>query len=295
MPTMRSTSADRPAISRPEETPCARIASLNWAPIDLTGFRAFIALCMTTDRFRQRTAASCRSVRPTRLVPWNSTLPPVTPAGGASSWTMANSRVDLPQPDSPTMPRNSPGWTAKLTRSTAATAPESIAYSTDRSRTARIAPGPAPGGREPGSVRTLATGPRPPHRPQRGVADFVEGVVELGERRPQRGDAGPGRDRPHGLPGLQRGLVLGPVEHRAPALGVRVAQADELQAGGEQHRVQRVGQEAGHDQRGHRGDQLVHDDVDAALATHPGRLQEVPRPQRQRLRAELPRGVGPAG
>ena len=119
--------ADRSPICSLELTPCARIASLNWAPIDFTGLSAFIALCMTTDRSFQRTAASTLSVSPTRLRPWNSTPPPVMLAGGASSWAMANSSVDLPQPDSPTIARNSAGSSSKLTRSTATTAPWSIA------------------------------------------------------------------------------------------------------------------------------------------------------------------------
>src|ERR1700728_2013445 len=281
MPTMRSTSADRPAISGLDVTPWARIASLNWAPIDLTGLSAFIALCMTTDRSFQRTAASWRSVSPTRLRPAKVTLPPVISAGGTSSWAIANSSVDLPQPDSPTTPMNSPGPRSKLTSSTARTVPRSMKYSTVRPLTWRIGSG---------------TGhPLPSHRPQRGVADLVEGVVEQGERRPQRGDAGSGGERPHGLPGLQRRVVLRPVEHRPPALRVRVAQADELQAGGEQDRVQRVGQEARHDQRGHRRDDLDRDDVEPPLAADPGRLQIVPAAQRQRLRAQLARGVGPAG
>ncbi len=58
MPTIFSTSADRCAISPLDATPCARIASRNWAPIDMTGFSAFMALCMTTDMSCQRTAAS---------------------------------------------------------------------------------------------------------------------------------------------------------------------------------------------------------------------------------------------
>ena len=58
MPTILSTSADRAAISWPVNLPCARIASLNWAPMVLTGFSAFIALCMTTDMSRQRIADS---------------------------------------------------------------------------------------------------------------------------------------------------------------------------------------------------------------------------------------------
>src|SRR5260221_4772783 len=239
MPTILSTSADRPAISSREVTPWARIASLNCAPIDLTGLSAFIALCMPTDRSFQRTAASWRSVSPTMLRPWKITLPPVISAGGASSWAIANSSVDLPQPDSPTIPMNSPGSRSKVTRSTATTAPRSVAYSTERSRAARMGPAAAPGPAErgPTSARACATGP--PYRSQSRVADLVEGIVEQGERRPQGGDAGSGRDGPHRLAGLQRPVGLRPGQHRAPALRVRVAQADVLQTRGEQHRGQR--------------------------------------------------------
>ncbi len=125
MPTIRRTSADRAAISSRDGLPCARITSLNCAPIDLTGLRAFIALCMTTDMSRQRTDDSWPSVSPTRFVPWKVTLPAAMRAGGASSWAMANSRVDFPQPDSPTMPRNSPRPTVKDTSSTARTSARS--------------------------------------------------------------------------------------------------------------------------------------------------------------------------
>src|SRR3984885_9184344 len=266
MPTMASTSADRLAIVRADPASCASIASLNWAPMDLTGLSAFIALCMTTDSSFHRTAASWRSVRPTRLAPWKVTLPAVMAAGATSSWAIANSSVDLPQPDSPTMPRNSPAASSKLASSTARTLARSVAYSTVSPLTSRSG---APG-RRSGTGHLLGSPGWLAHGAQRGVADLVEGVVEQGERRAQGGDAGPRRDRPHGLAGLQRCLVLRPVQHRAPALGVGVAQADVLQAGGEQHRVQGVGQEARHDQRGHRGDDLHHDDVEPALAAHPG-------------------------
>ena len=125
MPTIWSTSADRAAISSPVNLPCARIASLNWAPMVLTGFSAFIALCMTTDMSRQRIIDICPSVSPTRFVPSNVTVPAATSAGGASSWATANSSVDFPQPDSPTMPRNSPRPTVNDTSSTARTTPRS--------------------------------------------------------------------------------------------------------------------------------------------------------------------------
>src|SRR5215469_5838683 len=263
MPTILSTSADRSAISTLEATPCARMASANWAWIDLTGLSAFIALCMTTDRSFQRTAASSLSVSPTMFWPLKVTLPPVTSAGGARSWATANSRVDLPHPDSPTMPRNSPAARSKLTRSTARTVPRSMMYSTDSSRTSRTVPDSLvadPSSRpSPGALDTY-----PPHAPDRAqgrVADLVEGVVEQRERRAERDDAQAGDDDPQGQAGLERLVVLGPVEHRAPAGHVRVAEPDELQAGREQHRVQRVGQEGRHEQRRHRRNDLHADDV----------------------------------
>src|SRR5271166_6634704 len=177
MPTIRSTSADRVAISSLDGRPCACSASLNCAPIDLTGFSAFIALCMTTDMSRQRIADSCLSVRPTRFVPSNLTVPAATWAGGASSWATANSSVDFPQPDSPTMPRNSPLPTANDTSSTARTLPRSRTYSTDRPLTSSTGSGTC------GSV-TLA--PYLPDRPQGRVTDLVERVVQQGEGRAER-------------------------------------------------------------------------------------------------------------
>src|SRR5580704_3558018 len=296
MPTIRSTSADRSAIWALADTPWARIASVNWAPIDFTGLSAFIALCMTTDMSFQRTEASSRSVSPTMLTPLKITLPLATPAGGLSSWAIANSSVDLPQPDSPTMPMNSPGSRSKLTPSTARTVPRSVAYSTTRSRTASTAPEVSSAGAVPSTSLLRALDTVPPHapdRPQGRVADLVERVVQQRERGAQRDDAQAGDEDPQGLAGLERLAVLGPVQHRAPAHHLGVAEPDELQAGGEQHRVQRVGQEGGHQQRGHRGDDLYGDDVQRALAPHPRGLEEFPVAQRAGLGAQLARGVGP--
>ena len=85
------------------------------------------------------------------LRPLKITLPPVTSAGGTSSWAIANSSVDLPQPDSPTMPMNSPGSRSKLTCSTAMIVPRSRMYSTDRSLTCEhAAAGVTAGRRQPG-------------------------------------------------------------------------------------------------------------------------------------------------
>src|SRR5215813_2280477 len=170
MPTILSTCADLSAISDFDLTPCARIASEYWDAIIFTGLSAFIALCMTTDMSFQRTAASWESVMPTMLTPLNSTLPPATPAGGLSSCAIANSSVDLPQPDSPTMPTNSPLARSKLTWSTARTLPCLVAYSTERSSTVRIE-SPVTAARPMSSASALDT--EPPNGPQGGVADLV--------------------------------------------------------------------------------------------------------------------------
>src|SRR5260370_41527069 len=120
---------------------------------------------------------------------------------------MRKSRVDFPQPDSPTMARNSPGATSKLTLSTAQTMPLSRTYSTERSRISRTGPyrsglarpywssasacamaGKPPLGAGLGGLAGLGCG----QRAQGRVADLVEGVVDEGGRRAHRRDPRPG-------------------------------------------------------------------------------------------------------
>jgi len=59
------------------------------------------------------------------------------------------------------------------------------------------------------------------------------------------------------------------VEHRAPAVGRRVAEAEELQTGCGEHRVERRPEEVGDDERGHRREDLADDDVRPPLAADP--------------------------
>src|SRR6201996_6994687 len=123
--------------------------------------------------------------------PRKMTSPPTTSPGGESSWAIANSSVDLPHPDSPTMPTNSPDATLKDTSSTARTGfvPPVFrrpAYSTVRPDTSSIG--------EPPADSQAHAAPRA-HWTKRRVADLVECVVEQRERRAEQGDGRTGHDR----------------------------------------------------------------------------------------------------
>src|SRR5258707_12268857 len=247
---------------------------------------------MTTDRSFQRTAASWESVIPTMLTPLKTTLPPTTPAGGLSSWAIANSSVDLPQPDSPTMPMNSPLPRSKLTLSTALTLPCSVAYSTLMSLTRRMG-SPVTAAWPMSSASALDT--EPPYRPERRIADLVERVVKQGESAAENRDPQARHQCPPVLSDGQGLVVLRPVQHRAPAHRVRVAKADELQAGGEQHVIHRRAEEGRDDQGAHVRDDRDRDVVGGTPATPPGRLQVVPPAQREGLGPQLPGAVAVPG
>src|SRR4051794_8455740 len=218
MPTSSSTSAERRRMTSADRSPCARMTSSYWAPSWVTGLSAFMALCMTTDRSRQRVAASSLAFMVTRSRPRNSTLPALIRAGGLSSRARPNSIVDLPQPDSPTTPTNSPACTSRSKESTARTGPADVSYSTVNPRTSST--GTDRSGT--GALRTV-----PPDRSQGGIADLVERVVEQREGRAEQGDAQAGRDHPQRLPGVERGVALRPVQHGPPAQAVLVAETDE--------------------------------------------------------------------
>ena len=127
METRRSTSADRSAISSLDIDEWALPTSRSCWPTVITGLRAFMALCMTTEKSRHRMWRSCLSLIWAISLPRNETLPDVIPAGGLSRLAMAKISVDLPQPDSPTTERNSPFARSRSTLSTATTGPESVA------------------------------------------------------------------------------------------------------------------------------------------------------------------------
>src|SRR5262249_459518 len=214
-------------------------------------------------------------------------------AGGLSSWAIANSSVDLPQPDSPTMPMNSPLPRSKLTWSTALTLPCLVAYSTLMSLTRRMGSPVLAWCRPRSSAGALDTDP--PYWPERRVADLVERVVKQSECGAEDRDPQARHESPQVLADGQGFVVLSPVQHRSPAHRVRVAEADELQASGEQHVVDRRTEEGRDDQRSHVRDDLDGDDVGPALAANPGALQVIPPAHPKGLAAQLPGAVGVSG
>ena len=90
---------------------------------------------------------------------------------------MANSKVDLPQPDSPTTARNSRSDSSKLTLSTALAVPcrTGVVHAEVFDLQDDSCPSPAP----------------LPHRAQGRVAHLVEGIVQQGESGAQHGNARP--------------------------------------------------------------------------------------------------------
>src|SRR5580692_968739 len=200
----------------------------------------------------------------TRSWPLKTTRPDVISAGGDRSCAMANSSVDLPHPDSPTIPRNSPARTVRSTRSTAPMSASSVRYETERSSTSSS-----------GSGTSLS------HRPERGVADLVEGVVHERESGAHDGDGRSGRQRPPRVACLERAALLRVIEHGSPGQLGAVAEAEELQSGRESDDEHGEAEERRNDQRGHGRDDLDEDDVRGAFAAHLRCREKVSGAQRE--------------
>src|SRR5690349_17486576 len=227
---------------------------------------------------------SSSRVRRTMSVPRKVTVPPTTAPGGESSWATANNRVDLPQPDSPTIPRNSPGATAKLTCCTAPTSVVSVAYSTDRSETS------SRGSVTPPPLFTALT-----QRAQRGISDLVEGVVHEREAGTHQSHRSARRESPPGVAGLEGRCLLCVVEHRAPHQLAAVPKSEELKTGGEPDLEDRQGQKRSGQQRGHGRDDLDQDDVQGPFSACACRHEELTIAHRHALRPQLPGLECPAG
>jgi hypothetical protein len=82
--------------------------SPKWCSIVRTGFSAFMPACRTSAKPLRLAWRSRSPLRLAMSVPSNLIVPAVRRAGGRSIRVRANPSVDLPHPDSPTSPTNSP-------------------------------------------------------------------------------------------------------------------------------------------------------------------------------------------
>ena len=91
------------------------------------GFNAAMGSWYTMAIRLPRIRSSCRPRFCTMSSPQNRIRPPVTRAFLATWFMIANARVLLPQPDSPTSPMASPGRISNETSLTALTGPRRVA------------------------------------------------------------------------------------------------------------------------------------------------------------------------
>lgn len=97
----------------------ARKVSRNCAAIVMTGLSEFIEDWNTVESETQRLPRSSSSLSPSMRRPSKTTLPLSMAAGLLSKCRTALPSVDLPHPDSPTRPTNSPFSMANETERTA--------------------------------------------------------------------------------------------------------------------------------------------------------------------------------
>ena len=127
---MPSCSRTFPAFSMAAsgETPgsWARIASTKWSPIFFTGLSDVIGSWKIMATTFPLASLSCSLSSVSMSFPSSSIFPWVTLPWGGIRFSNARPRVDLPHPDSPTMPRVSSSSRSKLTPWTAFSSPFSV-------------------------------------------------------------------------------------------------------------------------------------------------------------------------
>src|SRR5262245_61309192 len=209
-------------------TPWSRSASANWSRIRRTGLSEFIdpwgtRAIRASRRLRISSSESVRRSWPSSQISPDSMRP-----GGLIRRSSDKAIVDLPEPDSPAMPRRSPARMRNVMPSAARTAPR-------------------------GSARA---GRPPSHRsPQPGVGELVE-TDRHEEQAEKHHEDDDDRRRPPPPPAVdQRGVEVHPVERHAQRRRVDRPQAEHFQEDGGQDRVRdrvhqrrrQVRQEVGHE------------------------------------------------
>ena len=109
MPTRSSSSIARSRARSFGMSSCARICSAIWSPIRSTGFSDAIGSWKIIAISAPRTRCSCASEAPSSSVPLYVAVPPKRAFGERVSPSSVIAVTDLPQPDSPTTARISPG------------------------------------------------------------------------------------------------------------------------------------------------------------------------------------------
>ena len=108
------------AVAR-EAPSCTRIGSATWSPIVNSGFSEAIGSCRIMAIRFPRTCRISASDFCSRSSPSSSILPLTIRAAGGRTRMIVRARVLLPEPDSPTIPKVSPGLMRSETSSTART------------------------------------------------------------------------------------------------------------------------------------------------------------------------------
>src|SRR5688572_16660044 len=105
-----------------------------------TGLSVIIGSWNTIEICAPRTLRISSSGSVTRSLPPKRMRPPTMRPGGSTRPRMEKPVTVLPQPDSPTRPSTSPGFTAKLTPSTALATPARVKKCVFRSSTTKVLP-----------------------------------------------------------------------------------------------------------------------------------------------------------
>src|SRR5690606_906733 len=234
--------------------------SVIWRPTFSTGFSVVNGSWKIMASWLPRRRRISRSDFRTRSSPMNRISPPTMRPGWLTSRMMDAAVMLLPQPDSPTTPTVSPGYSWKLTPSTALTTPRSVKKCVRRFRTSRI--GSAFMVRSvSGSISSL-----PQARVQRVPQPFAQQVDA--QHRQQNRDAGKG-----GQPPRAENVLPALGNHGAPrGLGRLHAQAEKAERRLHQNDP-RDAQRGHHDDRRERvGQNFSPHNVPVPRAHRPGRL-----------------------
>ncbi len=115
---------------------CRRSVSVSWCPMVRTGVSDVIGSWNTMAMREPHSDFASPRVSVATSRPSTSTRDPGrTMAFGGRMFITALDRTDLPEPDSPTIPSVRPGFTSRVTPSTARTGPRGVSNHTRRSAT----------------------------------------------------------------------------------------------------------------------------------------------------------------